>query len=396
MKKENNVPAGFKPKISLETFVCVAVLVLLFGYLASVLGGTLLMRTIMNLALDLLINTCFFIMGIAVVMGGLSSLMAEYGIIDLFNTLLSPLMNPLFGLPGAASLGVLSTFLSDNPAILTLAQNVEFKSKFKRYQLPALCNLGTAFGMGMIVITYMGALEIENVGYAVLAGFLGTFVGSIVSTRLMLISTRKFYGATAEDLLSDPTDDIKVDVFKFRKVREGSHFQRIMGALLDGGKSGVDVGMSIIPGVLIICTLVMLLTNNPPPPGELDPEMGVSIFPGVGLIPKIGELLDFILKPLFGFSSSEAVAVPLTALGSAGASLGLIPQLIEKNLVAANDIAVFIAMCMCWSGYLSTHIAMMDSLNSRDLASKAILSHTVGGLAAGIAANLIFKLIMLI
>ena len=50
-------------------------------------------------------------------------------------------------------------------------------------------------------------------------------------------------------------------------------------------------------------------------------------------------------------------------------------------------------MGMCWSGYLSTHIGMMDALKSRDLAGKAILAHTIGGLCAGISAHLIFMLI---
>ncbi len=60
-----------------------------------------------------------------------------------------------------------------------------------------------------------------------------------------------------------------------------------------------------------------------------------------------------------------------------------------------GDIAVFTAMCMCWSGYLSTHVAMMSSLKVNKLTGKAILSHTIGGLCAGVVANWIFKLVML-
>ena len=67
-----------------------------------------------------------------------------------------------------------------------------------------------------------------------------------------------------------------------------------------------------------------------------------------------------------------------------------------SGLVNAHDIAVFTAMCMCWSGYLSTHASMMSALHRPELTGKAILSHTAGGLAAGIAANWLFKLISLI
>ena len=79
-----------------------------------------------------------------------------------------------------------------------------------------------------------------------------------------------------------------------------------------------------------------------------------AAYEGVGLIPKLGALLNPILKPLFGFTSSECIAFPLTALGSVGAALGLVPKLLEKNLITGNDIAVFTALGMCWSGYLSS------------------------------------------
>ena len=119
-------------------------------------------------------------------------------------------------------------------------------------------------------------------------------------------------------------------------------------------------------------------------------------YQGISLLPKLVAKIDFILKPLFGFSSPEAIAVPITSLGAAGAAIGLVPSLLDKGLAFGNDIAVFTAMCMCWSGYLSTHVAMMDSLNYREATGKAILSHTIGGLCAGIAANWLYQLFIML
>ena len=50
-------------------------------------------------------------------------------------------------------------------------------------------------------------------------------------------------------------------------------------------------------------------------------------------------------------------------------------------------------MGMCWSGYLSTHVGMMDALNSRGLTSKAIIAHTIGGICAGMSAHFIYMLL---
>ena len=104
----------------------------------------------------------------------------------------------------------------------------------------------------------------------------------------------------------------------------------------------------------------------------------------------IAEKFDFLFYWLFGFSAPEMVAFPITALGAVGAALGLIPQFAAKGIIDGNAIAVFTAMGMCWSGYLSTHTAMLDSLGYRNLLSRAVLSHLFGGIGAGISAHWIF------
>ena len=107
-------------------------------------------------------------------------------------------------------------------------------------------------------------------------------------------------------------------------------------------------------------------------------------------------LWNALNDPLFGFTSPEAVGVPVTALGAAGASLSMTATLIRQELIGPCDIAVFTAMCMCWSGYLSTHTSMMDSLGCKELIGKAIGCHTLGGFCAGIAAHWIFVLLSII
>ena len=113
---------------------------------------------------------------------------------------------------------------------------------------------------------------------------------------------------------------------------------------------------------------------------------------GIGILPIIGAKLNFILKPLFGFTSPQAIAFPITALGAVGAAIGLVPQFIKEGVIGPREIAVFTSMGMCWSGYLSTHVAMMSSLKCSKLTGKAIISHTIGGIVAGIAANWLFQL----
>lgn len=359
---------------------------LFFSIFVVPMGLGQAINTLMNTAYHILMNTVFYIMAIAVIAGAISELLSEYGVVELINKLLSPLMKPLFGMPGASALGVVTTYLSDNPAILTLANDKKFRRYFKTYQIPALTNLGTSFGMGLIVTSSMLALSTRlgnGVAWAALCGNLGTVVGAIVSTRLMLFFMKRAYGTAGAQQEPAPEETAK------EEHEKPKGFLRILSALMDGGKKGVDLGLAIIPGVLVICSLVMMLTYGAPADGVYTG----AAKEGVALLPKVADKIGFLLKPLFGFSSSEALAIPVTALGSAGAALSIIAQFVADGNVSLNDIAVFTAICMCWSGYLSTHVSMMDALKCTRFTGKAILCHTIGGICAGVAAHWLFVLV---
>lgn len=382
-------PSKLKANISkyIPTGVpCLIVVVGLFCLIGSQMGVSPMFKTIMNTAHDLLLNTVFFLMAVCVITGAIGRIFMDFGVVKLLEKILRPLMKPLFNLPGVASLGAVMTFLSDNPAIISLSQDKRFCSYFKKYQYISLTNFGTAFGMGLLVIVYMIGL-----GYFVepFIGLLGSFCGCIVSTRLMQYFVLKEYPNYAQE-------DVVEEVVKRTQkahVEEGSLFTRILNALLDGGRTGVDVGLAIIPGVLIISTFVMLLTFGP---DKNTGEYTGAAYEGISALPWLAGKINFIFDWLFGFKDPHLVAFPITALGAVGAALSLIPEFINGGYIDGNAIAVFTAIGMCWSGYLSTHTAMLDSLGYRELTSKAILSHTIGGLVAAIVAHWVFVLYALI
>lgn len=379
-----------KKALSLETVIFLVIVVVVFGTLGNGMGAVNMVNTLLNTAFALLMDTVFYIMAIAVIAGGLSGLLTEFGVVAVINKLISPLMKPVYGLPGAGIVGIVTTYLSDNPAILTLAEDNNFRRYFKKYQMPAINNLGTAFGMGLIVSAFVIGIKSSDGNNFVLSavvGNAGAIIGSIVSVRLMLLKTKKVFGP---DEMMDTRNTGYVISMNERVVREGSVGKRFLEALLEGGKTGVSTGLAIIPGVLLICTFVMMFTNGPSENGTFTG----AAYEGIALLPEVAEKFDFIFNTLFGFTSSEALAVPITALGSAGAAIGIIPTLVSEGLATGNDVAVFTAMCMCWSGYLSTHVAMMDTLGFRKLTGHAILCHTIGGICAGISAHILYSIIV--
>ena len=368
-----------------EGIPCLVIILLLFGGIGHVMGVSQMLNTIMNTAHDLLLNTVFYLMGVTVITGAIGKIFIEFGVVNLLEKILRPMMRPIFNLPGVASLGAVMTFLSDNPAIISLSQDKRFRQYFKKYQFISLTNFGTAFGMGLLVIVFMMG---QGFFAEPMIGFVGAMVGCVVSTRLMQRSVVKAYPNFAHEIACDE----EIEDVEEQHKEEKSLFIRILNSLLDGGRTGVEVGMTIIPGVLIISTFVMILTFGTSAEGTYTG----AAFEGVELLPWLAGKINFVFEWLFGFTDPHLVAFPITALGAVGAALSLVPSFLANGWADGNAIAVFTAIGMCWSGYLSTHTAMLDSLGYRELTSKAIVAHTIGGLAAATTAHWLYMLYTLI
>lgn len=389
----NKVPQGIP---------CLLIIFLLFGYLSSVMGLTNMLNTIMKTAHGLLLNTVFYLMAMCVITGALGKVLSEFGVVSLLQKLLRPIMRPLYNLPGVAVLGCVMTFLSDNPAIITLIKNKQFARYFKKYQFISLANFGTSFGMGLLVIVFM-----IGQGYflAPFVGLVGAIGGGIIATRLMqhfvCKSNPEFRSqdaVTAEELIDEAQDTVLKQDSVETKSTDSTTFIRVLSALLEGGKSGVDIGLAIIPGVLIICTLVMMFTFGGSSEGvdvngnEIIVYSGQA-YQGCALLPHLAAKLSFLFKWLFGFTAPELIAFPITALGAVGAALSLIPEFAQKGIMNDNAVAVFTAMGMCWSGFISTHTAMLDAMGYRRLLTRDFISQILGGICAGFIAHWLYVLI---
>ena len=372
---------------TVEALVFLVVLVAVFVPLGMRMGSGNLLNTIMNTAHSLLLNTVFYLMGITVLTGALSKLMSEFGVVKLLEHILRPLMKPLYNLPGVAALGALMTFLSDNPAIISFAKDKTFSSYFKKYQLLSLTNFGTAFGMGFVVIITM--ISFGQAGGA-FVGLFGAFCGSIISTRLMQRNCLKAF-PELDAPVQQTAEGMPEDVEAVEEKPKDGVFLRVLNAILDGGKNGVELGLAIIPGVLIITTLVILITFGTGPEGYTG-----AANQGVPILPWLAGKVHWVFEWLFGFTDMRLIAFPMTALGAVGAALGLLPTFASAGIIDGNAIAVFTAIGMCWSGFLSTHTAMLDTLGFRKAISKALGAHIIAGLCAGIIAHFTYLLISLL
>lgn len=158
---KDNFKQGEKSKTSKGILpngvLCLLIIIALFGGIGWVMGVAPMLNTIMHTAHDLLLNTCFYLMAICVLTGALGKLFVEFGVVDLIEKLLRPLMRPLFRLPGVASLGAVLTFLSDNLPSSPLRRISISVDYFKKFQYIFAHQFRNSLGMGLIVLCHAWA-----------------------------------------------------------------------------------------------------------------------------------------------------------------------------------------------------------------------------------------------
>ena len=98
--------SAFKKEIGLETLLFPVFFIGIFVLFAMKMGLANTLNTMMNTAYRLLIDTVLYLTAICVIMGAISGLLSEFGFVSLVNRILQPLMRPIYGLPGAAALGM--------------------------------------------------------------------------------------------------------------------------------------------------------------------------------------------------------------------------------------------------------------------------------------------------
>ena len=233
-------PLRFTSKRSIEAFLFLVLFVGFFFGLSYKMTLPMMLNTFMQTAYHLLLETVFYILAICVLMGAISKLLTEFGVVRLMENILRPFMKPLYNLPGVAALGAVMTFLSDNPAIITLSKDKNFSRYFKKYQLVSLTNFGTAFGMGLVVMVTMISLGYTGGAFV---GLFGAICGSIISTRIMqrkcLKSFPELDSPVASEIKEEPAEVIE------EQGNQNSVFMRFLNSILDGGKNGVDLGLEI-------------------------------------------------------------------------------------------------------------------------------------------------------
>lgn len=92
---EENIKINNEKDFNLGTFIFLGIFIGSIAYVGSIMGIGPMFKTILNTSYSVLIETVLYICAICVVMGAVSALFTEFGVVGLSQWLINPIMKPI-------------------------------------------------------------------------------------------------------------------------------------------------------------------------------------------------------------------------------------------------------------------------------------------------------------
>ncbi|NRD72878.1 YjiH family protein [Shewanella sp. VB17] len=200
--------------------------------------------------------------------GMLLPLLLNFGLLELFGTLLTKLMRPVFNLPGRSAIDCMASWLGDG-SVGILMTSKQYESRFYTQREAAV--IGTTFSavsitFSLVVISQV-KLEHMFVPFYLTVCFAG-IMAAIIVPKLPPLSWKK-------DIYIDETprhaDDEMIpagkSVFSWgleQALERASKAGGLKHTLNDGMKNVIDMVFGVIPVVMAIGTLALIVAEHTP------------------------------------------------------------------------------------------------------------------------------------
>lgn len=195
-------------------------------------------------------------------------LLLNFGLLELFGTLLSKFMRPIFKLPGRSSIDALASWLGDG-TIGVLLTSKQYQEGFYTKREAAI--IGTTFSVVSITFTIVILDQVKLSSY--FFSFYGTIVlagvvAAIIMPRIPPLSTKANTYVTEVD--SDgheeeiPKGKGRLEYGIELAVDRAHKNTSIRDFLKDGGKNILDMWMGVAPVVMAFGTIAVVIAETTP------------------------------------------------------------------------------------------------------------------------------------
>ncbi len=218
-----------------------------------------------GLVLNDLLPTLFCVFFFA---GLLLPLLLNFGLLELFGTLLTTIMRPLFNLPGRSAIDCVASWLGDGSVGILLTSK-QYEDKYYTQREAAI--IGTTFSAVSITFSLVVIAQVKLEAMFVpfyLTVCLAGLVAAVVVPRLPPLRWKKdtyIDGSPRQE--HDEAVPVHHHVLSWGfhlAMQKASNFGGVKQLLTEGGKNVIDMIFGIIPVVMAIGTTALIIAEHTP------------------------------------------------------------------------------------------------------------------------------------
>ncbi|WP_188454657.1 YjiH family protein [Virgibacillus oceani] len=247
-----------------------------------------------QLLLDDLLHVLFAVFLFA---GLFLPLLMNYGLLDLFGTLMKKVMRPLFRLPGRSSVDSLASWVGDG-TIGVLLTSKQYEDGYYTKREAAI--IGTTFSVVSITFTLVVINQVE-LGYMFVPFYLTVLAAGLVAALIMprippLSSKPNTYINEAwGDIEEDVPEGYNSLTYGYKKaIDQAKKESDVFKFFKEGGQNILDMWMGVAPVVMAIGLVALIIATYTP----------IFTWLGIPFIP----LLELMQVP-FAEAASETILV---------------------------------------------------------------------------------------
>lgn len=215
-----------------------------------------------GLVLDGLLPTLFSVFIFA---GLLLPFLLNFGLLELFGTLLSKVMRPLFNLPGRSAIDCAASWLGDGSVGILLTSK-QYENKFYTQREAAV--VGTTFSAVSITFSLVVIAQVELEHYFLPfygAVCLAGFVAAVIIPRLPPLSRKKdlYIDGTApkHDADSIPKGHSTFSWGMEQALQKAGQVTSVRKVVQEGVKNAVDMVFGVLPVVMGLGTIALVVAE---------------------------------------------------------------------------------------------------------------------------------------
>nr|WP_028763284.1 YjiH family protein [Shewanella colwelliana] len=200
--------------------------------------------------------------------GMLLPLLLNFGLLELFGTLLTKIMRPVFNLPGRSAIDCMASWLGDG-SVGILMTSKQYESRFYTQREAAV--IGTTFSAVSITfsLVVISQVKLEHLFVPFyLTVCLAGIVAAIIVPKLPPLSWKKDH--YIDDTPRHPDDEVipqGKEVFSWgieQALAKAEKADGVVHTLKDGLKNVIDMVFGVIPVVMAIGTIALIIAEYTP------------------------------------------------------------------------------------------------------------------------------------